>query len=101
MAIVEARIGAASAHRRQEAERAEQIRGACQIAHLPQLADGYLHMQASVADVCAQLATITALVDATRGEIDTSLLPDAGPRPRGLRVAEVYRGRADAQGGGR
>lgn len=59
---------------------AQEIRGLCAMAKLPELAGGYLRARMAPADVKAHLTTITAKMDAV--EIVTALPVDGGTAPR-------------------
>lgn len=70
---VQARIAADKTQRAAAQARADEIRGLCATAKVPELADGYIAGGMAVADVRAHLTAITARLDTV--EIDTSLNP--------------------------
>ncbi|MGE3175914.1 MAG: head maturation protease, ClpP-related [Vicinamibacterales bacterium] len=78
LARARARIEADRTQRAEAGARATQIRGACTLAKVPALADGYIASNMTLQAVKAHLTTVTALVDG-RLATDGSLQPDQAP----------------------
>jgi ATP-dependent protease ClpP protease subunit len=75
---VTARIATEKETRAKAKARADEITAACALAQHPELAAGYISGSMAAADVKQQLTIINGKIDAARGNIDTSLKPDAG-----------------------
>lgn len=74
---------------RTAAARATEIRALCATANLPALAEDYIAGGMAVGQVKSQLTLMTAKLD--KVEIDSSLHPDTGSRPKArINVGEVY-----------
>ena len=87
-----ARVKAEKKSRVDANARATEIRGLCEKAKLPELADGYIRGQMKSDDVRAHLTTLTARLDGA--EIDGSIEPDMGVRPKAkINVSQVYANR--------
>ena len=99
-AQVLARIKAAQDARVAQADYEKEIRGLCETAKLPELAEGYIAASMPMADVKTQLATITARMDAV--EITTALPVDGNPPARrvstSLNPSAIYAERAARTG---
>jgi ATP-dependent protease ClpP protease subunit len=86
---VEARITTEREQREAVAAHAEQIRGACAIAHLPELADAYIAGAMPLAQVKAQLAVLAPKFD--QAHIDGTLNPDGTKSSQSrIDVAGIY-----------
>lgn len=86
---VKARIEREKKTRAAAEARVKEIRGFCSVAKLDELADSYIKSGLSCADVKAQLAILTAKLDAA--EVDGGLLPDHGTKPKAkIDVSQVY-----------
>jgi ATP-dependent protease ClpP protease subunit len=85
----EARVAAERTRRTEAETRASAIRAACQLAKLPELADGYIAGAMPLADVKAHLVTLTAKLD--KADIDGSLPPGQGVVAKaGLNASAIY-----------
>jgi hypothetical protein len=78
---VTAKIAAAVEERAKAKTRADEIRAACALAKCPELADGYIRGGMPIAEIKAQLTTITAKLD--KVEVDSTLPPDDGSTRKG------------------
>lgn len=85
-------ISAEKERRAAEAERRDQIISVCKLAGSGDLAEQYIKGGMPVELVKAQLVTVTAKVDAARGQIDTSLRADlpAGRTKPVIDVVAIY-----------
>lgn len=95
---VTAKVGEAKAAKQAAADRAADIRAACKLVNLEDLADSYVAGGMPLDQVRAQLTRMTAHLDA-KVEIDGRLAPDhraAGGR-EALNIAEIYAARRPKQ----
>lgn len=89
---VQQRVKAETEIRNNAKARAAEIRALCEKANLSDLADGYIKGQMDIEEIKGHLTTLTAKFDQL--EIDGSLDPDQGARPKAkINVSEIYAAR--------
>lgn len=92
LADVTAKVAGEKGRRAAAATRATEIRAACALANLPELAEGYIGGAMTLDAVKAHLAALRPKLD--KAEIDGGLDPSQGGRPKArIDVAAVYAAR--------